>query len=213
MMTTSLQHHAMKILIADDDPLLLGPTAECIAIERPAWTVLVAQDGLEALRLLREQAADLLIADIEMPAMDGLSLLAEVRKDPRLASLPMILATGRVDRASMRGGMASGADDYLTKPYTVDELIAAVEARLLRSRQWADSEDPSHLREKLRQRLTEREIEVLGLIGRGLVTKDIARELDLSPATVSVHRANIMEKLDLHNAAALAALATRASLS
>jgi two-component system response regulator FixJ len=148
-----------------------------------------------------------------MPAMDGLSLLAEVRKDARLAALPMILATGRVDRASMRGGMASGADDYLTKPYTVDELVAAVEARLRRSQQGANSEDASQLRARLQRLLTERELEVLGLIGRGLVTKDIARELALSPATVSVHRANIMEKLNLHNAAALAATAERAGLT
>jgi DNA-binding NarL/FixJ family response regulator len=203
----------MRILIADDDPVLLDATAECIAIERPGWTVLVAKDGLEALRLLREGSVDILIADIEMPAMDGLSLLAEVRKDARLAALPMILATGRVDRASMRGGMASGADDYLTKPYTVDELVAAVEARLRRSQQGANSEDASQLRARLQRLLTERELEVLGLIGRGLVTKDIARELALSPATVSVHRANIMEKLNLHNAAALAATAERAGLT
>jgi DNA-binding NarL/FixJ family response regulator len=207
------QRRAMRILIADDDPVLLDATAECIAIERPGWTVLVAKDGLEALRLLREETVDILIADIEMPAMDGLSLLAEVRKDARLAALPMILATGRVDRASVRGGMASGADDYLTKPYTVDELIAAVEARLRRSQQGASSEDASQLRARLQQLLTERELEVLGLIGRGLVTKDIARKLALSPATVSVHRANIMEKLGLHNAAALAAMAERAGLT
>jgi len=109
--------------------------------------------------------------------------------------------------------MASGADDYLTKPYTVDELVAAVEARLRRSQQGANSEDASQLRARLQRLLTERELEVLGLIGRGLVTKDIARELALSPATVSVHRANIMEKLNLHNAAALAATAERAGLT
>lgn len=203
----------MRVLIADDDPLLLGATAECIRLQRPSWTVLVAQDGLEALRLLREHTVDILVADIEMPDMDGLSLLAEIRGDARLAHLPMILATGRVDRASVRGGMASGADDYLTKPYTVDELLAAIEARLRRAQQTSDEEAPSLLRGKLEQILTSRELEVLALIGRGLVTKDIARELNLSPATVSVHRANIMDKLDLHNAAALAALAARASLS
>ena len=65
---------------------------------------------------------------------------------------------------------------------------------------------------ELKTRLTDREIEILTLIGQGLVTKDIAQRLDLSPATVSVHRANIMDKLNLHNAAALASLAARASL-
>jgi DNA-binding NarL/FixJ family response regulator len=92
-------------------------------------------------------------------------------------------------------------------------LVAAVEARLRRSQRGSSSEDPSFLRERVRQALTPRELEVLAMIGRGLVTKDIAKELDVSPATVSVHRANIMEKLDLHNAAALASLAARAGLS
>jgi DNA-binding NarL/FixJ family response regulator len=203
----------MRLLIADDDPLLLGATAECVRLERPEWTVLVAKDGIESLRLLREEPVDILVADIEMPSMDGLSLLAEIRKDPLLAGLPMILATGRVDRASVRGGMASGADDYLTKPYTVDELIAAVEARSRRSQQASIADDSTILRETLERTLTDRELEVITLMGRGLVTKDIAKQLGLSPATVSVHRANIMEKLDLHNAAALAAVAARAKLT
>jgi DNA-binding NarL/FixJ family response regulator len=200
----------MRLLIADDDPVLLDATAECIRIEHPQWAVLVAQDGVHALRLLRAEVVDIVVADIEMPSMDGLSLLAEIRKDPRLAHLPIILATGRVDRTSVRGGMASGADDYLTKPYTVDELITAVEARLRRSERGSGA---ASLQAELKMRLTAREMEVLTLIGQGLVTKDISQRLDLSPATVSVHRANIMDKLNLHNAAALASLAARASLA
>jgi two-component system response regulator FixJ len=143
--------------------------------------------------------------------MDGLSLLAEIRKDERLARLPTILISGRVDRASMRSGMASGADDYLTKPYSVDELIESIEARMRRVQD--ASRDASVVRDRLRAVLTARELEVLGLIGRGLVTKDIAKNLRLSPATVSVHRANIMQKLGLHNSAALAALAVQAKLT
>ena len=172
---------------------------------------MVASDGLEALRLLRNGNVDMLVADIQMPAMDGLSLLAEVRKDERLARLPIILASGRIDRASVRGGMSSGADDYLTKPYSVDELIAAIEARLQRVQEAFP--EASVVRDNLRAVLTERELEVLRRIGRGLVTKDIAHDLGLSPATVSVHRANIMQKLGLHNSAALAALAVRANLT
>jgi DNA-binding NarL/FixJ family response regulator len=68
-------------------------------------------------------------------------------------------------------------------------------------------------RGQLRDVLTERELDVLTLIGRGLATKDIAKDPGLRPATVSVHRANIMQKLNLRNSAALAALAVRASLT
>jgi len=201
----------MKVLIVDDDPQILNATAACIPLLRVDWEVIVASDGLEALRLLRNGNVDMLVADIQMPAMDGLSLLAEIRGDPRLARLPMILASGRVDRASVRGGMSSGADDYLTKPYSVDELIAAIEARLQRVQEAFP--EASVVRDNLRAVLTERELEVLRRIGRGLVTKDIAHDLGLSPATVSVHRANIMQKLGLHNSAALAALAVRANLT
>jgi two-component system response regulator FixJ len=201
----------MKVLIVDDDPQILNATAACIPLLRVDWEVIVASDGLEALRLLRNGNVDMLVADIQMPAMDGLSLLAEIRGDPRLARLPMILASGRVDRASVRGGMSSGADDYLTKPYSVDELIAAIEARLQRVQEAFP--EASVVRDNLRAVLTERELEVLRRIGRGLVTKDIANDLGLSPATVSVHRANIMQKLGLHNSAALAALAVRANLT
>ena len=109
--------------------------------------------------------------------------------------------------------MFSGADDYLTKPFTADELILTVESRLRRLEQGPDPALQSDaLKQQLLKTLTERELEVLAHVGQGLVTKDIAAALGLSPKTVSAHRQNIMEKLDLHNAAALAALAIRANL-
>jgi DNA-binding NarL/FixJ family response regulator len=203
----------MTLLLVDDDPQLATLIAQFLGVERPDWIVRVAGDGHEALRTLGQEPVDIMVVDIQMPGMDGLSLMAKVRADPVLAHLPMILATGRVDRASVRGGMTAGADDYLTKPYTVEELIAAIEARMrLRDMRTAGDEMAATL-QNVKNTLTEREIDVLGLIGRGLVTKDIARFLDLSPATVSVHRANIMRKLGLHNSAALAALAVRIKLS
>jgi DNA-binding NarL/FixJ family response regulator len=204
----------MRLLLVDDERLLLAAVTRALRRERPAWVVDTAPDGVEALRLLRSRPVDLLISDVQMPAMDGMALLRAVRQDPELAKLPLILISAQDDRSAIRTGMASGADDYLTKPFTAEELILAVESRLRRLEPGVDnSAQALALRAELKGLLTEREWEVLAQIGQGLVTKDIAATLKLSPKTVSVHRQNLMGKLDLHNAAALAALAIRASIS
>ena len=203
-----------RILMVDDDRVLLGHLQRLLQTERPQWSVLTAFDGVEAIRLLRAEPLDLLVSDIQMPGMDGMALLAEVRREPALARLPVIFITARDDRASVRSGMASGADDYLTKPFSPEELIQAMDARLRRvARDDGQAVAGRGLFDELAAILTGRELEVLALIGQGLVTKDIAADLDLSFRTVSVHRANIMRKLDLHNAAALAALAIQANIA
>ena len=204
----------MRLLLVDDERLLLASVTRALRLERPDWIVATAPDGAEALRLLRSTPVDLLISDVQMPAMDGMALLRAVRLDPELAKLPLILISARDDRSDIRTGMAMGADDYLTKPFSTEELILAVESRLRRLEPGVDnSAQAVALRAELKEVLTEREWEVLAQIGLGLVTKDIAATLKLSPKTVSVHRQNIMGKLDLHNAAALAALAIRASIT
>jgi len=203
----------MRVLLVDDERLLLISLTRALQVKRPDWTVETASDGIEAMRLLKSQHVDLLITDVQMPGMDGFALLMQVRKDPYLAGLPLILISAQDDRSSVRKGMFSGADDYLTKPFSADELIQTVESRLRRLEQGSNTSIlTSFLQRQLQEQLTEREMEVLALIGQGMVTKDIAAALDLSPKTVSAHRQNIMEKLDQHNAAALAALAIRAGL-
>jgi DNA-binding NarL/FixJ family response regulator len=204
----------MRALLVDDEPLLVVSVLRALRVERPAWTIETAGNGLEAMRILKSKQIDILITDIQMPGMDGMALLRQIRMDPEFVRLPLILISALTDRSSVRTGMASGADDYLTKPFTVAELILAVEGRLRRQQQAADSPAlAEQLRERLKETLTDREREVLALIGQGLVSKDIAAELQLSPRTIGVHRQNIMRKLDLHNAAALAALAIRANLT
>lgn len=204
----------MRVLLVDDERLQLAVVTRALQVHRPAWKVDTASNGLEAMRLLRLSPVDILITDVQMPGMDGMALLRQVRRDPDLARLPLILISAQDDRSSVRHGMVSGADDFLTKPFTPEELILAVESRLHRLEQGGDPAAlPSALQAQLRDQLTEREMEVLALIGQGLVTKEIAAALKLSPKTVSVHRQNIMGKLDLHNAAALAALAIRAQVA
>jgi DNA-binding NarL/FixJ family response regulator len=203
----------MRVVLVDDERLLLVSLAHALRVKRPDWVVETASSGLEAMGLLKSRKVDILVTDVQMPGMDGMALLTLVRKDPDLARMPLVLISAQDDRSSVRQGMFSGADDYLTKPFTPEELILTVESRLRRLEPEAAAlSQPGPLQRQLEDLLTAREREVLALIGQGLVTKDIAAELDLSPKTVSAHRQNIMGKLDLHNAAALAALAIRASL-
>ena len=203
----------MRILLVDDDRLVLASLSRFLPLKRPDWQISVATDGAEALRMLKEESTQVLVTDIQMPGVGGMALLHIIREDPELAHLPLILMTAHGDSATMRQGMSQGADDYLVKPFQLDELILAIEGRIKRLALGLEAAKERHpLAQAVKDKLTEREVDILSQIGRGLVTKDIANGLGLSPRTVSVHRANIMRKLDLHNAAALAALAIRVGI-
>jgi DNA-binding NarL/FixJ family response regulator len=203
----------VRILLVDDDRLLLATLSRYLTLQRPSWEVITAPDGADAIRVLRTEPVSVLVTDIQMPGVGGMALLGMVREAPALAHLPLLLMTGHSDSTTMRQGMSSGADDYLLKPFAPDELILAIEGRLRRLAVGTESaREALVLGREVKEKLTGRELDILARIGRGLVTKDIACALGLSPRTVSVHRANIMRKLDLHNAAALAALAIRVGI-
>jgi len=203
----------MRILIVDDDSLLLLALQRSFQLEEPDWEVVLARSGLDALEQLRLRPYDVLVSDIIMPGMDGMALLARVRAEPELADTTVIFMSAMDDRDSVRAGMTAGADDYVTKPFTPAELLAAIAGRL-RRRELVPAMSPEDrdTREQLRRLLTERETEVLAEIGRGLVSKEIAAVLGISPRTVDVHRTNLMRKLDVHNATALTRMAIKAQL-
>jgi two-component system, sensor histidine kinase and response regulator len=96
------------------------------------FKVLEAGNGQIGVQMLRDQKPDLVLCDINMPGMDGYETLDAVRESSVTASIPFILMTGQVSRDGFRRGMVCGADDYLVKPFTTDELIEAVMSRLER---------------------------------------------------------------------------------
>jgi two-component system, sensor histidine kinase and response regulator len=96
------------------------------------FSVIEAENGQIGLQMMREHQFDLVVCDINMPGMDGYQTLGAVRESSSTAPIPFILMTGLVSRAGFRRGMANGADDYLVKPFTTDELIDAVTSRLAR---------------------------------------------------------------------------------
>ncbi len=119
-----------KILVIEDDFAFRESITETLA--DAGFDVMSASDGVEGVRLAKQHIPDLIVSDIRMPKKDGYDLLAEVREEPATALVPFIFLTGQTDRAAMRQGMDLGADDFLTKPFTLEELLNAVHARLER---------------------------------------------------------------------------------
>ena len=96
------------------------------------FNVIQAASGQTGIQMLRDQPFDLVVCDVNMPGMDGYQTLEAVRGSSATAPIAFILMTGLVSRYGFRRGMANGADDYLVKPFTTDELIDAVMSRLSR---------------------------------------------------------------------------------
>jgi signal transduction histidine kinase len=117
-----------KILAIEDEVPILENIVETLEIE--GFEVYGAANGIFGVQAARQQLPDLIICDIMMPELDGYGVLLELRSDPLTSTIPFIFLTARADRAAMRQGMELGANDYLTKPFTATELIAAVNARL-----------------------------------------------------------------------------------
>jgi CheY-like chemotaxis protein len=101
-------------------------------LKKDGHEVLAAADGAQGLALVRGQPPDLVISDVQMPGLNGFDMLAQMRQDPKLAGIPVILLTSLQERAHMRIGMTTGADDYITKPFRAAELRQAVDAQLNR---------------------------------------------------------------------------------
>lgn len=117
-----------KILVIDDEEWLREMVH--LALTQKGYDVIEAANGAVGIDVARRELPDLILCDVNMEKVDGYLALSSLRNEPSTASIPFILMTGLADNAGMRHGMELGADDYLPKPFTIDALYAAVEARL-----------------------------------------------------------------------------------
>src|SRR5437667_9513491 len=117
-----------KILVIDDEEWLREMVH--LALSQKGYDVVEAGNGTLGIETARKQLADLILCDVNMEKLDGYGTLSSLRNEPTTASIPFILMTGLADNAGMRHGMELGADDYLPKPFTIEALYAAVNARL-----------------------------------------------------------------------------------
>jgi DNA-binding response OmpR family regulator len=123
-----------KILIVEDDYNVRRNIEDLLNEE--GFQTITAEDGYEGYKLASSQFPDLILSDIQMPKMNGIELVKKLQKNPVTSLIPFIFLTARVEVEDMRLGMSSGADDYIFKPYKADDLLNAINLRLIKNEKY-----------------------------------------------------------------------------
>ena len=204
---------AIRVLLVDDHSVVRQGLRMFLGLDPEFEIVGEAADGAEALRLARELKPDVVLMDLLMPGMDGITATAAIRRE--LPDTEVVALTSVLEDASVIGAVRAGAIGYLLKDIEADELRRAIKAatgkvqfspqaaaRLMREVRAPDSPEA----------LTEREIEVLRLLAHGQSNKEIARNLVIGEKTVKTHVSNILGKLGVPSRTQAALYAVRAGL-
>lgn len=199
-MREELRARCGRVLIADDDEGARTLVQELL--EQDGLETVTASCGKSALELARDEEPALVVLDVNLPVLSGYEVCAALR---RLYgdSLPILFLSGeRVESYDRVAGFLVGADDYVVKPFALDELLARVRALLRRSGRANGGKPP----------LTPREREVLELLAQGLEQREIAERLVISTKTVASHIERILPKLGVRSRAQAVAAAYRDGL-
>lgn len=189
-----------KILLVEDDPSIRELVR--LYLNKEGYRVMEAGTGMEAVQMVQQEQPDLIILDIMLPDMNGLTVCAEVRKQ---SDLPIICLSCKMEAHEIIQGLELGADDYVTKPFDPSILVSRVKAKLRRylhqpkPKQEADSTAAPKSMEALLEPLTKREIEVLSLIEKGLTNQEIAVHFHISLGTVKGYNNQLYSKLQVKN--------------
>jgi DNA-binding NarL/FixJ family response regulator len=208
----------VRILLADDHPLVRTGVRRILETQPGLAVAGEVSNGDAALEFLRTEPVDVLVLDLTMPGTDGFEVLRQVKATR--PGMKVLVLTMHADAEYVARAVQDGADGYLLKDSAVQDLVAAIEA-VQAGRAYYSPPVQRELSELLRAHsapprpmdtLTEREREVVGLVAKGLSTKEIATQLDISTRTVETHRANLMRKLNLKSVALLTQFAIREGL-
>ena len=131
-----------KILVIEDESSVRQNLVELLNAE--GYQAIEARDGEEGVSLAWDALPDLILCDISLPRMDGYGVLSRISRDPATAAIPFIFLTARVEREDLRRGMSLGADDYITKPFSIDEILTAIQTRLHKHAQLTDHAEQRH---------------------------------------------------------------------
>jgi DNA-binding NarL/FixJ family response regulator len=213
----------IRVAIADDQGLIRAGFRSLLEAEHDMEIVGEAGTGTEIVALVRREHPDVVLMDIRMPDGDGLWATEQIVANPALSATHIVIVTTFELDEYVGHAIRAGASGFLVKDTEPVELIRAVRVvaggdallspsvtrRLLErvAVQWKDAPDTSQLRA-----LTEREREVLGLVGQGLTNDEIGRALFLSPLTAKTHVSRIMQKLDARDRVQLVVVAYETGL-
>jgi len=211
----------LRVLLADDHSIVRRGMRSLLDTDASIEVVAEAADGLEALRLCEEHHPDLLILDVAMPKLNGIEVVARAQKmqpAPRAIMLSM-----HVDESYVMRSIFAGARAYLLKDATDEDLLPAIRAVAAGKSFFSPAVTGLLVEDYMRQLkergltdsyelLTDREKEVLQLLAEGRSNKEVAALLDVGVSTVETHRANLMQKLNLHSTADIVLYAVRKRL-
>lgn len=211
----------MRVLLADDHSIVRRGMRSLLETDASIEVVAEASDGLEALKLCEEYNPDVLILDVAMPKLNGIEVAARSQKmqpAPRAIMLSM-----HVDESYVMRSLNAGACAYLLKDATDEDLLPALRA-VAAGKSFFSPAVSGLLAEEYVQQLqergltdsyellTDREKEVLQLLAEGRSNKEVAALLNVGVSTVETHRANLMQKLNLHSTAEIVLYAVRKRL-
>jgi len=205
----------VRVMLADDHTLVRGGIRKILEGQPGIEVVAEAADGAAALDLVRSTDADVLVLDLKMPGTDGIDVLRAAKAIR--PQLKVVILTMHAGQEYVARAVKGGADAYLLKDSAVQDLVAAV-AAVMAGQTYFSPAIQQQLAGLLRnggqahtgtQVLTDREREVLTWLARGLSSKEVAKELNISVRTVETHRANLMHKLGVKSVAVLIQVAIR----
>jgi DNA-binding NarL/FixJ family response regulator len=210
-----------KIIIAEDHRILRELLARFLSERNDTEVVAEAENGLEALRCVEEFRPDLVLLDLSMPKMDGLSVLRKIKR--RSPETRVLVLTMHDSRDYISEALQAGAEGYCLKEDLGSQELSTAIQSVLSGKNYLSpgiSEDATHTyiqtmkaqKSRSRDFVTQREKEIIKLIGEGYKNKEIADFLGISVKTVEKHRSNIMRKLHVHTASALTAIAIEKGL-
>lgn len=224
----------IRVLIVDDQPLIRAGLHGILDLEADLEVVGEATSGREAVDLVRERAVDVVLMDIRMAGMDGIEATAEICADPRLADVRVLVLTTFETDEHVVAALRAGASGFLGKGAEPDAIIAAVRTvargdallspvatrALIERVVGAPRVETGRAAEPARAStaahgipgLTDREREILVLVGEGRTNDEIADHLVISPHTVKTHVNRTMTKLDAHDRAQLVVIAYESGL-